>query len=59
MLNVSLNRMETIARLVHNYAPRLDEETKVKFAMFIHNRYAYTSDLSDLNLRNEWSAYSC
>jgi hypothetical protein len=49
--------MSEIARLVHAYAPKLDEVEKVKFAMFIHNQFAYES-LEELNLATEWKAYS-
>jgi hypothetical protein len=46
-----------ISRLVHAYAPKLDLEDKVKFSMYVHNKYAYESDLNDLNLSNEWRGY--
>jgi hypothetical protein len=49
--------MKEIAQLVNAYAPRLDEEDKVKFCMFIHNQYASES-LESLNLANEWQAYN-
>ena len=49
--------MNEIARLVHAYAPKLDEEEKVKFAMFIHTQFAHES-LEELNLATEWKAYS-
>ena len=46
-----------IAKLIHAYAPRLDEETKVKFGMFIHNQYANEENLDGLNLATEWKEY--
>ena len=49
--------MEEIARLVNNYAPRLDEVEKVKFSMFIHNQFAKEENLNDLNLANEWNRF--
>ena len=49
--------MSEIARLVHAYAPGLDEEEKVKFFMFIHNQYANES-LNGINLATEWRAYN-
>lgn len=49
--------MNEIARLIHAYAPKLDEVEKVKFAMFIHTQFAYES-LEELNLATEWKAYS-
>ena len=49
--------MSEIARLVHAYAPKLDETEKVKFSMFIHNQYADES-LDGLNLATEWRAYN-
>lgn len=48
--------MSEIARLVHAYAPKLDEVEKVKFAMFIHNQFACES-LEELNLATEWKVY--
>ena len=49
--------MSEIARLVHAYAPELDQVEKVNFCIFIHNQYAYES-LEELNLATEWRAYS-
>ena len=49
--------MSEIARLVHAYAPKLDEVEKVNFALFIHTHFAYES-LEELNLATEWKAYS-
>lgn len=49
--------MEEIARVVNNYAPRLDEVEKVKFSMFIHNQFAREENLNDLNLANEWNRF--
>lgn len=51
-------RMADIARLVHAYAPKLDEVEKVKFGMFIHNQYANDQDVSGLNLATEWKHYT-
>jgi hypothetical protein len=48
--------MNEIARLVHAYAPELDEVEKVNFAIFIHTQYAYES-LEELSLAREWRAY--
>ena len=49
--------MEEIAKVVNNYAPRLDEVEKVKFSMFIHNQFAREENLNDLNLPNEWNRF--
>ena len=49
--------MNEIARLVHAFAPKLDEVEKVKFALFIHTQFAYES-LEELNLATEWRAYN-
>ena len=49
--------MEEIAKVVNNYAPRLDEVEKVKFSMFIHNQFAKEENLNDLNLANEWNRF--
>ena len=49
--------MSEIARLVHAYAPNLDETEKVKLSMFIQNQYANES-LDGLNLATEWRAYN-
>jgi len=50
--------MGEIARLIHAYAPRLDEVEKVKFGMFIHNQYANEDTLDGLNLANEWKEFT-
>lgn len=50
-------QMKDIALAVNAYAPKLDEVDKVKFCMYIHNQYAYETDLSTLNLSNEWRNY--
>ena len=49
--------MREIALAVNAYAPKLDEEDKVKFSMYLHNQYASEIDLSGLNLANEWHNY--
>jgi hypothetical protein len=49
--------MGEIAKLIHAYAPRLDEEEKIKFGMFIHNQYANEQTLEELNLGTEWRHY--
>jgi hypothetical protein len=49
--------MREIALAVNVHAPRLDEVEKVKFSMYLHNQYAYETDLSGLNLANEWRNY--
>lgn len=46
-----------IAVAVNAYAPKLDEEEKIKFSMYIHNQYSYELDLIGLNLANEWRKY--
>jgi len=46
-----------IALAVNAYAPKLDEEEKIKFSMYIHNQYSYELDLIGLNLSNEWRKY--
>jgi hypothetical protein len=50
--------MAEVAKLVHAYAPRLDEVEKVKFGMFIHNQYASEQDLNGLNLATEWKEFN-
>lgn len=47
-----------VAKLIHAYAPKLDEVEKVKFGMFIHNQYANEQDLSGLNLATEWKEFN-
>ncbi len=49
--------IKDIALAVNAYAPKLDEEEKIKFSMYIHNQYAYETDLIGLNLSNEWHNY--
>ena len=49
--------MREIALAVNAYAPKLDEEDKVKFSMYLHNQYANEIDLVGLNLANEWRHY--
>lgn len=49
--------MAEIAKLIHAYAPRLDETEKVKFGMFIHNQYVNEDNLEGLNLATEWKEY--
>jgi len=49
--------MKEIASVINTYAPKLDETEKVKFSMYLHNEYAYETDLSGLNLDNEWRNY--
>ena len=49
--------MADISRLVHAYAPKLYEEDKVKFSMFIHNQYAREDNLDGLDLAREWREY--
>jgi len=49
--------MKEIALAVNAHAPKLDETEKVKFSMYLHNQYAYETDLSGLNLSNEWHNY--
>lgn len=46
-----------IALAVNAYAPKLDEEDKVKFSMYLHNQYANEIDLVGFNLANEWHNY--
>lgn len=50
--------MGEIAKLIHAYAPRLDETEKVKFGMFIHNQYANEQNLDGLNLATEWKEFT-
>jgi hypothetical protein len=49
--------MKEIALAVNAYAPKLDETEKVKFSMYLHNQYAYETNLFGLNLANEWRNY--
>ena len=49
--------MREIALAVNAYAPKLDEEDKVKFSMYLHNQYANEIDLVGINLANEWHNY--
>jgi hypothetical protein len=49
--------MREIALAVNAYAPKLDEEDKIKFSMYLHNQYASEADLIGLNLANEWHNY--
>jgi hypothetical protein len=56
-LRVQDMNMREIALAVNAHAPRLDEVEKVKFSMYLHNQYAYETDLSGLNLANEWRNY--
>jgi hypothetical protein len=52
-----MTTMADISRLVHAYAPKLDEEDKVKFSMFIHNQYVREDNLDGLDLAREWREY--
>jgi len=49
--------MKELAIAVHRYAPKLDEVDKVKFCMYLMNKYGL-DDLQNLNLANEWQAYN-
>jgi len=49
--------MKELGLAVHRYAPGLDEVDKVKFCMYLMNKYGL-DDLQDLNLANEWQAYN-
>ena len=49
--------MKELAQAVNTYAPRLDEEDKVKFSMYLHNQYAQENNLDELNLSTEWRMY--
>jgi hypothetical protein len=50
--------MREVARLVHAYAPQLDEVEKIKFGMFIHYQYANEDTLEGLNLATEWKEFT-
>jgi hypothetical protein len=57
MLGINTLIYDHLAQGVNRYAPRLDEEEKVKFTLFVWNRWKEEEDWLTLDLAKEWQHY--
>lgn len=57
MIGMNTLIYDHLAQGVNRYAPRLDEEEKVKFCLFVWNRWKDEEDWLALDLSKEWQHY--